>query len=134
MKCPVCGKECGEEDNFCSRCGAKLRVERKEKSLESLDRMIQDFQKKIEDNPKDPDIYYNLALAYAMKKDDQLAIIQLQKVLAIDPSFSDALLLLGKLYIRQKKYEEARKYLLKVLEVEPNREAEELLKRIEKIG
>jgi tetratricopeptide (TPR) repeat protein len=123
LKCPVCGKECREEDNFCPNCGTRLKLPpQKGVSLESLDRMINDFRRKLEDNPKDPDIYYNLALAFSMKGEDEIAMTQLRNVLALDPTFSDALFLLGKLCLKHKLYEEAKENFRKLLEVEPDRE------------
>ncbi|MGC8844075.1 MAG: tetratricopeptide repeat protein [bacterium] len=123
MKCPVCGKECREEDNFCSNCGTRLKASPKGGiTLESLDRMIDDFRRKLEDNPKDPNIYYNLALAFAMKGEDEIAMTQLRNVLSLDPSFPDALYLLGKLCLKHKLYEEAKENFRKLLELEPERE------------
>lgn len=133
MKCPVCGKECGEEDNFCSNCGTRLKLPKEGKKLESLDKMIEDFRKRLEDNPKNPDIYYNLALAFSMKGEDEIAMTQLRNVLALDPEFSDALLLLGKLCLKHKLWNEAKEYLERFLELEPEREdIRELLKKLER--
>jgi len=133
LKCPVCGKECREEDNFCSNCGTRLKLPKEERGLESLDRMIEDFRRKLEDNPKNPDIYYNLALAFSMKGEDEIAMTQLRNVLAIDPDFSDALLLLGKLCLKHRLWDEAKKYLKRFIELEPDREdIKEILKKLEK--
>lgn len=95
--------------------------------------MIEDFRKRLEDNPKNPDIYYNLALAFSMKGEDEIAMTQLRNVLALDPEFSDALLLLGKLCLKHKLWNEAKEYLERFLELEPEREdIRELLKKLER--
>lgn len=93
--------------------------------------MIEDFRRKLENEPKNPDIYYNLALAFSMKGEDQIAMTQLRNVLAIDPEFADALLLLGKLCIKHKLWEEAQEYLRRFLDLEPEREdVKALLKKL----
>lgn len=133
MKCPVCGKECGEGDNFCSNCGTRLKPPKEERRLESLDRMIEDFRRELENNPKNPDIYYNLALAFSMKGEDEIAMTQLRNVLAIDPEFPDALLLMGKLCLKHKLWEEAKEYIRRFLDLEPERDdIRGLLKKLER--
>lgn len=133
MKCPVCGKECREEDNFCANCGARLRLPKQGKRLDSLEGIIADLRKRLEDEPKNPDIYYNLALAFLMKGEDEIAMTQLRNVLAIEPAFSDALLLLGNLCLKHNLLEDAKEYFKRFLELEPEREdIRKLLEKIER--
>lgn len=61
---------------------------------------------------------YNGALAYAQQGSDDLAIIQLKKVVSMNPHYVQALLLLALLYIHGNDYERARKVINKVLKVD----------------
>ena len=54
---------------------------------------------------------YNGALASTKQGDDDLAIIQLKKVINLNPNFVKALQLLALLYIKNKEYDKALKYL-----------------------
>ena len=61
---------------------------------------------------------YNGALAYAKQGSDDLAIIQLKKVISMNPHYVQALLLLALLYIHAEDYDRARKVISKVLKVD----------------
>ena len=61
---------------------------------------------------------YNLALNYATQGSDDLAIIQLKKVLNTNPKFLRGHQLLALLFIKNKDYENARKALKKSLKID----------------
>mgnify|MGYP005798252475 CR=1 FL=1 len=56
---------------------------------------------------------YNQALVYCRQDNDDMAVIQLKKVLAQNPKFIKAYHLLSLLYLKQQEYEKARKLLRK---------------------
>lgn len=61
---------------------------------------------------------YNGALTSARQGNDDLAIIQLKKVVSLNPHYVQALQLLGLLYIRNNDYDRARKCLLRAKNVD----------------
>ncbi len=63
---------------------------------------------------------YNQALAQAQAGDDDLAVLQLTKVVEVNPNFIKAHLLLAALYMSRGTYTKAGKSLLKVLKIDKN--------------
>lgn len=63
---------------------------------------------------------YNLSLRYAQEGSYDMAIIQLKKIIAQNPKFLKAQLLLALLYLRENEYNKARKPLIAVLRVDHN--------------
>ena len=61
---------------------------------------------------------YNLAVSYAQQGSEDLALIQVKKVVSSMPRFVDARLLLALLYMKAGKNEEAKKQLEKVLRID----------------
>lgn len=61
---------------------------------------------------------YNLALQYAQQGSEDLALIQVKKVISVMPRFIDARLLLALLYMHDGKFEEAKKQVEKVLRID----------------
>ena len=61
---------------------------------------------------------YNIALQEAKSKDDDLAILQLKKVISLNPNFIRALQLLALLYMKAKDYEKAKKCLLRANKID----------------
>lgn len=61
---------------------------------------------------------YNLALQYAQQGSEDLALIQVKKVISVMPKFVDARLLLALLYMHGGKMEEAKKQVEKVLKID----------------
>ncbi len=61
---------------------------------------------------------YNVALSYAGQGKDDMAIIQLKKVLNINEQFLKGYQLLGLLYIKKEEYEKAKKVLNKSLTID----------------
>ncbi|SFB34454.1 TolA-binding protein [Acetitomaculum ruminis DSM 5522] len=60
---------------------------------------------------------YNQAIKYCNEKNDDLAIINLKKVLTINEHLVKAYQLLGLVYIKQENYKKAEKYLKKALNI-----------------
>ncbi|MBE5869105.1 MAG: tetratricopeptide repeat protein [Lachnospiraceae bacterium] len=63
---------------------------------------------------------YNQALAYCLQDSKDLAVIQLKKVLSLNPKFLRAHQLLALLYIDSEQWEKAKKELVKCSEVDAN--------------
>ena len=63
---------------------------------------------------------YNLALAYCYNDSKDLAVIQLKKVLSLNPRFLQAHQLLALLYIDAQEWDKARKELNKCLKIDAN--------------
>lgn len=61
---------------------------------------------------------YNLALASCKQGNEDLAIIQLKKVVSLNPRFVKALQLLTLLYMKSEEYDKALKYLMKANKVD----------------
>lgn len=82
------------------------------------------YIKSIQSNPTQLDVLnqtikkYNLALNLAKQGDDDLAIIQLRKVINLNPQFIKALQLLSLLYIYNKEYSKAYKCLKRAREID----------------
>ncbi len=76
---------------------------------------------------------YNLSLAYCQQDSQDMAIIQLKKVVSMNPKYVQARLLLSLLYINSGAWEKAKKELLKCLKVDKNNTmALRYLKEVEK--
>lgn len=74
---------------------------------------------------------YNLALHYVKQKQDDLALIQLKRILSSNPHFVNAYLLLALVYMRVGSMEKARKALQRVLKIDRyNPRAQEYLDTI----
>ena len=63
---------------------------------------------------------YNTSLAYAKEGSDDLAIIQLKKVIAMNPKFVKAYQLLALLYMKKEEYNKAKKLLNRALKIDNN--------------
>lgn len=91
-----------------------------EKNL--ADKYLQDIQS----NPTRLEIIeqtakkYNAALNYANEGSDDLAIVQLKRILTISPNFIRASQLLALLYMKTGEYEKARKVLIKTEKIDKN--------------
>lgn len=94
------------------------------KNFKSTENDADYYLGKVQDNPQDLDNInqaikkYNLALASAREQNDDLAIIQLKKVVSLHGNFIRAMHLLALLYIKTGDYERARKVLLKAQKID----------------
>ena len=61
---------------------------------------------------------YNIALMNAKRQDDDLAILQLKRVISQNPKFVQALLLLALIYLKNCEYEKARRCLVRVQKID----------------
>lgn len=61
---------------------------------------------------------FNIALANAKRQDDDLAILQLKRVISQNPKFIRAILLLALIYMKNCEYEKARRCLVRVQKVD----------------
>lgn len=77
------------------------------------------FVEKVQSNPAKLDAVnqtvkkYNQALAYAKQGSDDLAMLQLRKVIGVNPGYVRALQLLALLYMKNEEYEKAKRCLLR---------------------
>ncbi len=82
------------------------------------------YLKKLQNNPNKLDVYsqainkYNIALKSANEDSDDLAILQLKKVVSMVPTYISALNLLTLLFIKHGEKERAKKYIKRVLDID----------------
>jgi Flp pilus assembly protein TadD len=73
----------------------------------NIDRIIGEFQKKVQQNPQDPSAHYALAHAYFTKGQFPEGESELKRVLDLQPQNARARMDLGALYLRQNQPKEA---------------------------
>lgn len=94
------------------------------KNIKPEKNIADSYIKTLQSNPNKLDIInqtikkYNIALEYAKKESDDLAVIQLKKVLNINPNLVKGHQLLALLYMKHNQYEKARKAIRKALRVD----------------
>jgi len=87
--------------------------------VESYDDAIATFQLLIGTAPEDPNSYDSIAEGHYIKGDTAMAIQYYQQSLSIDSNFSNPYYMLGEIYAGIGKNDEARKYLERYLELDP---------------
>jgi tetratricopeptide (TPR) repeat protein len=115
-RCATCNRLLPPEANFCSGCGA--RVTPGERTV--LDDMIDDFRRILDTDPRDVDARHNLALCYLRAGQDDLALIEFERVRAAVPDFVDPHYQLARIHCRRGDHDRARELLDAVLEIEPH--------------
>lgn len=96
------------------------------KNIRSEKNIADDYINMIQNNPGRLETFnqtvkkYNQALAYCQQDSLDLAIIQLKKVLSMNPRFLQAHQLLSLLYINSQEWEKAKKELDKCLRIDTN--------------
>lgn len=96
------------------------------KNIKPEKNMADEYIKLVQSNPNKLDSLnqtirkFNKALGYAYDGNDDLAIIQLKKILSLNPNFIKAYQLLALLYMKKGEYEKARKPLLKASKIDRN--------------
>jgi tetratricopeptide (TPR) repeat protein len=114
MLCPRCQHENEDRANFCSRCGSRLGP-----ATAAIDRMIDDFRRRLEEHPDDADARLNLALAYKVKGQDELAIVELEEARERSPEIAEIEVELAEAYRRVGRLEEARRAAQRALALAP---------------
>lgn len=79
----------------------------------ALSEAIQNWEKAANMNPYDPDYFFNMGVGYFELKKYQESIESLTRVLAICPFYIKAHLILGTAYLKIRKFEFAKKHLIK---------------------
>ncbi len=85
-----------------------------------IDEAIVEYRISIKLNPDDPDVHFNLGLAYLKKKQNKEAIAAYKKVVELSPRDSEAYKLLGIAYIQEGDKKEAVRQWKNSLRIEPN--------------
>ena len=94
------------------------------KNIQPEKNIADEYIKEIQSNPTKLESMnmtikkYNMALSYAKDGSDDLAIIQLKKVVSLNPRLVKAYQLLALLYMKREEYGKAKKYLTKSLAVD----------------
>ena len=93
-------------------------------NFQSQDNMASYFLKKVQsdtvafDGMNQTIKKFNIALANAKRQDDDLAVLQLKRVISQNPKFVRALLLLALVYLKNCEYEKARRCLVRVQKID----------------
>ncbi len=96
------------------------------RSLGGRDNIANEYLHQLQDNrlvlerAKQAIVKYNLAVNYANTKSEDLAVIQLKKVLSLNPKMLSAYQLLALLYMKNKDYTKAKKTLRKAQQIDTN--------------
>ena len=96
------------------------------KNIKSEKNIADDYINMIQNNPGRLETFnqtikkYNQALAYCLQDSLDLAVIQLKKVLSMNPRFLQAHQLLALLYIHNQEWEKAKKELDKCMKIDTN--------------
>lgn len=96
------------------------------KNIQPDKNMADVYMKKLQSNQAKLDTInqtikkYNIALGYAKQGNDDLAIIQLKKVLNINPNLIKGHLLLALVYMKKGDYDRAKKPVMKALKIDSN--------------
>lgn len=96
------------------------------KNIRSEKNIADDYIELLQNNPGRLDIYkqtikkYNMALLYCQQDSQDLAIIQLKKVISMNTKFVQARQLLALLYINNQEWERAKKELERTLRIDAN--------------
>lgn len=96
------------------------------RSFDSDDNAANEYLHQLQDNrlalerAKQAIVKYNLAVNYANTKSEDLAVIQLKKVLSLNPKMLSAYQLLALLYMKNKDYTKAKKTLRKAQQIDTN--------------
>lgn len=96
------------------------------KNIQPEKNLADDYIKRLQSNPVRLDTInqtikkYNIALNYAKQGNDDLAVIQLKKVLNTNPNLIKGHLLLALLYMKKGDYDRARKPIMKTLKIDSN--------------
>lgn len=107
------------------------------KNLQPEKNLAESYISEVQNNPGKLDAYnqaihkYNIALDLCKQGSDDLALIQLKKIVALNPKFVKAQLLLALVYMSKEEWDKAQTALKKVLQVDHgNTQAQRYIKEI----
>lgn len=107
------------------------------KNLQAEKNIAESYISEVQNNPAKLDAYnqaihkYNIALDLCQQGSDDLALIQLKKIVALNPKFVKAQLLLALVYMSKEEWDKAHTVLKKVLQVDRgNTQAQRYIKEI----
>jgi tetratricopeptide (TPR) repeat protein len=93
--------------------------------------MIQDAHKVLGQKPEDTFARYNLAIAYRLAGNDEMALEQFAKVAELQPDFADAFYEMGVIHAKHGRRPEAVAALTRAFELDPeNARTRRLLERL----
>ncbi len=96
------------------------------KNIQPDKNLADNYLAELQSNPTRLDVInqtakkFNTALGYANEDSDDLAIVQLKRILTMAPNFVKAAQLLALLYMKTDEYEKARKVLIKIEKIDKN--------------
>ena len=85
-----------------------------------VDEAIVEYRISIKLNPDDPDVHFNLGLAYLKKKNNKEAITAYKRVVELSPRDAEAYKLFGIAYVQEGDKKEAVRQWKNSLRIEPN--------------
>lgn len=95
--------------------GSELHFRSAMDAQKSVDRMIAELQKRVNQNPQDASAHYALAHEYFVSRQIPEAISELKQVLDLQPQNARALMDLGNLYLTQNQPKEAQEEFAKLV-------------------
>lgn len=129
MRCRSCDAEMAEDSAFCPRCGA---WQVGGAGLETVQRMVEDYRRRLDQQPEDADARFNLALAYKHLGLGDLALAELERLRSQGEDFADLEYELAWQYWRSGRWDDAEAALQRAIALEPGHgAARELLRRLE---
>jgi tetratricopeptide (TPR) repeat protein len=100
--------------------GSGMRFGSATDAQRSIDRMIGELQKKVQQSPQDASSHYSLAHAYFSKGQFPEGESELKRVLDLEPQNAKARMELGARYLNQEQSKEAQEEFTKLVAQEPN--------------
>ncbi len=92
-------------------------------SSSTYDEARKEFEAELARNPRDAVAHYQIAQVYLAEDKSAEAALRLERALAIEPAFPEALIALGKLRVAQKRNDDAIRLLKGAAELQPKSEA-----------
>jgi tetratricopeptide (TPR) repeat protein len=116
VRCRSCDAEVPADSAFCPKCGARQQVGAQ---FETIDRLIEEYRRRLDDQPDDAGARFNLALAYKHKGLDDLALVELERLREQTADFADLEYELAALYAHGGQADKARKAAERALVIDP---------------
>jgi rhomboid protease GluP len=100
--------------------GSQMGLQQLADREKSIDRMIDELQKRTQQNPQDASAHYALAHEYFVKRQFSDGETELKRVLELQPQNADARMELGAAYLSRDRFKEAEEEFTKLLAQNPN--------------